>query len=154
MLFRSLEAAKELFKAHGPRILLPFDVAVEISGQRRDMMVGDLPIDVPIFDIGRFSTDKFTKVLSQAHTIFMSGPAGLIEKEQFCLGTKELMTAMVHSKAYTLIGGGHTVGAAERFGLAEKFTYVSTAGGALETFILGKPLPAVEALKKSRCAKA
>jgi phosphoglycerate kinase len=150
----TLEAAKELFKAHGPRILLPFDVAVEISGQRRDMMVGDLPIDVPIFDIGRFSTDKFTKVLSQAHTIFMSGPAGLIEKEQFCLGTKELMTAMVHSKAYTLIGGGHTVGAAERFGLAEKFTYVSTAGGALETFILGKPLPAVEALKKSRCAKA
>jgi len=150
----TLEAAKELFKAHGPRILLPFDVAVEISGQRRDMMVGDLPIDVPIFDIGRFSTDKFAKVLSQAKTIFMSGPAGLIEKEQFCLGTKELMTAMVHSKAFTLIGGGHTVGAAERFGLAEKFSYVSTAGGALETFILGKPLPAVEALKKCRCAKA
>ena len=89
-------------------------------------MVGDLPIDVPIFDIGRFSTDKFAKVLSQAKTIFMSGPAGLIEKEQFCLGTKELMTAMVHSKAYTMIGG--TVGA-WRWS-SRKFSYVSTAGGA------------------------
>jgi len=82
----------------------------------------------------------------------MSGPAGLIEKEQFALGTRELMNAMVHSKAFTLIGGGHTVGAAERFGLTEKFSYVSTAGGALETFILGKPLPALEALKNGKKA--
>lgn len=150
----TLEAAKKLFKERGDRILLPFDVAVEINGQRRDMMVGDLPIDVPIFDIGKFSAAKFAKVLGPAKTIFMSGPAGLIEKEQFSLGTRELMNAMVHSKAFTLIGGGHTVGAAERFGLAEKFSYVSTAGGALESFILGKPLPAVEALKSCKCANA
>ena len=78
----------------------------------------------------------------------MSGPAGLIEKEQFTRGTRDLMTAMAHSDAYTLLGGGHTVGAAERFGMSEKFSYVSTAGGALETFILGKPLPAVEVLRK------
>jgi phosphoglycerate kinase len=148
----TLEAAKLLFKERGERILLPFDVAVEIDGQRRDMMVGDLPIDVPIYDIGKFSASKFAKVLAPAKTIFMSGPAGLIEKEQFCLGTRELMSAMVHSKAFTLIGGGHTVGAAERFGLSEKFSYVSTAGGALESFILGKPLPAIEALKQ--CKKA
>lgn len=148
----TLEAAKALFKEHGERILLPFDVAVEIKGQRRDMMVGDLPIDVPIYDVGKFSVAKFAKVLGPARTIFMSGPAGLIEKEQFCLGTREIMLAMVHSKAFTLIGGGHTVGAAERFGLAEKFSYVSTAGGALETFILGKPLPAIEALKQCRRA--
>jgi phosphoglycerate kinase len=146
----TLEAAKKLFKERGERILLPFDVAVEINGQRRDMMVGDLPIDVPIYDIGRFSAAKFAKVISPAKTIFMSGPAGLIEKDQFALGTRELMNAMIHSKAFTLIGGGHTVGAAEKFGLAEKFSYVSTAGGALETFILGKPLPAVEALKKCK----
>lgn len=148
----TLEAAKLLFKERGERILLPFDVAVEIDGQRRDMMVGDLPIDVPIYDIGKFSASKFAKVLAPAKTIFMSGPAGLIEKEQFCLGTRELMSAMVHSKAFTLIGGGHTVGAAERFGLSEKFSYVSTAGGALESFILGKPLPAIEALKQCRKA--
>jgi len=147
----TLEAAKDLFKERGDRILLPFDVAVEINGQRRDMMVGDLPIDVPIYDIGKFSISKFSKVLAPAKTIFMSGPAGLIEKDQFALGTRDLMSAMVHSKAYTLIGGGHTVGAAEKFGLSEKFTYVSTAGGALETFILGKPLPALEALKQCKC---
>jgi phosphoglycerate kinase len=146
----TLEAAKMLFKERGDRILLPFDVAVEIDGQRRDMMVGDLPIDVPIYDIGKFSASKFAKVLAPAKTIFMSGPAGLIEKEQFSLGTRELMTAMVHSRAFTLIGGGHTVGAAERFGLSEKFSYVSTAGGALEWFILGKPLPAIEALKQCK----
>jgi phosphoglycerate kinase len=131
---------------------LPFDVAVEVDGQRQDMMVGDLPANVPIYDIGKSSISKFAKVLGPAKTAFMSGPAGLIEKEQFALGTRELMNAMVHSKAFTLIGGGHTVGAAERFGLTEKFSYVSTAGGALETFILGKPLPALEALKNGKKA--
>ncbi len=144
----TLEAAKKLLREHGEHILLPFDVAVEEDGARKNILVGDLPTESPIYDIGKRSIEKFAKVIDPAKTVFMSGPAGLIEKEQFTRGTRDLMTAMAHSDAYTLLGGGHTVGAAERFGMSEKFSYVSTAGGALETFILGKPLPAVEVLRK------
>ena len=142
----TLQAAKKLLMERGDRILLPCDVGVENNGMRKDVLVGDLPAG-PVYDIGKQSIAKFSKVLCSACTIFMSGPAGLIEKEEFALGTRELMTMMVCSKAFTLVGGGHTVGAAERFNLSEKFSYVSTAGGALETFVLGKSLPAVEALK-------
>ncbi len=146
-----VEHARKLLREKGERILTPIDVGVDDGGERRDLLVGDLPHG-PVLDIGRRSVDKFTKVLYNARTIFMSGPAGLIEKDEFCFGTRELLTAMTRSQAFTLIGGGHTVGVAKRLGLAGKFSYVSTAGGALETFVLGKPLPAVEALKT--CKKA
>ncbi len=76
----TLEAAKKLFKERGDRILLPFDVAVELNGQRRDIMVGDLPVPDPILDIGKFSSAKFAKVIGPAKTIFMSGPAGIIRE--------------------------------------------------------------------------
>jgi len=147
----TLASAKRLLAEKGERILLPFDVGVAAEGGRRDVLVGDLPAG-PVYDIGRRSIAKFAKVLDGARTTFMSGPAGLIERDEFALGTKELMEAMATSEAFTLVGGGHTVGAAERFGLAGKFSYVSTAGGALETFVLGKPLPAVEALKACKRA--
>ena len=80
----------------------------------------------------------------------MSGPAGMIEKEDFAIGTRMLMTAMVDSGGQSVIGGGHTGGAAEKFELADRFSYVSTGGGALETFLLGEPLPVIEALKYSK----
>ncbi len=148
----NLEAAKKVMYERGDNILLPFDVAIEVDGRRKDILVGDLPVDYPILDIGRQSVAKFAKVIASARTILMSGPAGMIEKEDFAWATRELMGSVVHAKAFTMIGGGHTVGAAEHFGLVNSFSYVSTAGGALETYLLGKPLPAVEALK-SACRK-
>ena len=79
------------------------------------------------------------------------GLAKLINAQQgFEVGTRIIMTAMVDSGGQSVIGGGHTGGAAERFDLADRFSYVSTGGGALETFLLGEPLPVVEALKYSR----
>ncbi len=148
----NLEAAKKVMYERGDNIILPFDVAVEMEGRRKELLVGDLPADHPILDIGHKSVAKFAKVIATAHTIFMSGPAGMIEKEDFAWATRELMGSVIHAKAFTMIGGGHTVGAAERFGFANSFSYVSTAGGALETYLLGKPLPAVEALKTA-CRK-
>ena len=119
----NLQAAKDILAKYGQRVLLPVDVAVERDGQR---------------------------VSVNSKTCFMSGPAGMIEKEGFEVGTKIIMTAMVDSGGQSVIGGGHTGGAAERFDLADRFSYVSTGGGALETFLLGEPLPVVEALKYSR----
>jgi phosphoglycerate kinase len=148
-----LASAKRLLLEKGEKIILPYDVAIEVDCRRRDILVGDLPQDHPVLDIGRASIEKFSHVIAGAGTVFMSGPAGMIEKEPFALGTKDLMLAATHSKAFTVIGGGHTASAAEKFGLFHKFSYVSTGGGALETYLLGKPLPVVEALKAAKGRK-
>lgn len=146
----ALATARTLLAEKGERILLPFDVAIEVDSHRRDIMVGDLPQEYPILDIGRGSMEKFSKVISHAGTVFITGPAGVTEKYVFAQGTREIMQATIYSKAFSVIGGGHTVAAAENFGFLNKFSYVSTGGGALETFLLGKPLPVVEALKAAK----
>jgi phosphoglycerate kinase len=148
-----LEAAKKVLLEKGERIILPLDVAIEIDCRRRDILVGDLPQNHPVLDIGKGSMDKFARVINGAGTVFMSGPAGMVEKDLFREGTKELMLAATSSKAYTVLGGGHTAAAAEKFKLLKKFSYVSTGGGALETYLLGKPLPVVEALKAAHGRK-
>ncbi|HTY47059.1 MAG TPA: phosphoglycerate kinase [Methanomassiliicoccales archaeon] len=142
-----LAAARKLLFEKGLKILLPVDVAVEVECRRRELLVGDLPVEFQILDIGQLSVEKFDHMIARAGTVFMSGPAGMCEKEAFALGTRALMEATARSKAFSLIGGGHTAACAEKFGVADKLSYISTGGGALETYILGKPLPVVEALK-------
>ena len=145
----NLQAAKDILSRYGQRVLLPTDVAVERDGRRVSVLIGDLPSDEPALDIGDASIEKFRKVLLSSKTSFMSGPAGMYEKEGFGDGTRELMKAMIESRGQSVIGGGHTVGAADTFELTDSFSYVSTGGGALETFLLGEPLPVIEALKHS-----
>ena len=146
----NLQAAKDILSKYGQRVLLPVDVAVERDGKRVSVNIGDMPTAEPALDIGDDTAEKFRKVIMSSKTCFMSGPAGMIEKEDFAIGTRILMTAMVDSGCQSVIGGGHTGGAAERFDLADRFSYVSTGGGALETFLLGEPLPVIEALKFSK----
>ena len=145
----NLQAARDVMSKYGQRILLPSDVSVERNGKRANVMVGDMPSAEPALDIGIDSIEKFKKVIMSSKTSFMSGPSGMYEKEGFEDGTKELMNAMIESKGQSVIGGGHTVGAADKFGLTDSFSYVSTAGGALESFLLGESLPAVDALRES-----
>ena len=145
----NLEAARKVMSEFGQRILLPLDVAVERDGKRTNVLMGDMPTAEPALDIGDDSIEKFRKVLLSSKTSFMSGPSGMYEKDGFDKGTKELMDAMIESRGQSVIGGGHTVGAADKFGMADSFSYVSTAGGALEEFLLGGTLPAVDALKVS-----
>ncbi len=146
----NLQAAKDTLAKYGQRVLLPVDVAVERDGKRVSVNIGDMPTTEPALDIGDASAEKFRKVILSSKTCFMSGPAGMIEKPGFEIGTRVIMTAMVDSGGQSVIGGGHTGGAAERFDLADRFSYVSTGGGALETFLLGEPLPVIEALKYSK----
>ncbi len=145
----NLQAAKDTMAKYGQKILLPVDVAVERDGKRVSVLVGDLPSKEAALDIGDETIEKFGKVLQSSKTSFMSGPSGVYEKEGFGVGTKGLMEAMIASKGQSVIGGGHTVGAADTFELTDSFSYVSTGGGALETFLLGEPLPVFEALKYS-----
>ncbi|MBR4503377.1 MAG: phosphoglycerate kinase [Candidatus Methanomethylophilaceae archaeon] len=146
----NIQAAKDVMEKYGQKVLIPVDVAVERDGKRVSVNIGDMPTKEPALDIGDASAEKFGKVIRSSKTCFMSGPAGMIEKEDFSVGTRKLMEAMVDSGGQSVIGGGHTGGAAERFDLADRFSYVSTGGGALETFLLGEPLPVIEALKYSK----
>ncbi|MDD4244651.1 MAG: phosphoglycerate kinase [Candidatus Methanomethylophilaceae archaeon] len=145
----NLQKAKDVMSKYGHRILLPTDVAVERNGKRQNVLIGDMPNDVPSLDIGDASIAKFAKVIATSRTTLMSGPAGMYEKEGFDVGTKALMEAMIDSGGQSVIGGGHTVGAADKLDLTDRFSYVSTGGGALEAFLLGQELPVVEALKYS-----
>ncbi len=145
----NLQAAKDILAKYGQRVLLPVDVAVERDGKRVSVNIGDLPSAEPALDIGDASIEKFTKVIMASRTSFMSGPAGMYEKDGFGDGTYGIMSAMIESRGQSVIGGGHTVGAADKFDFSDRFSYVSTGGGALETFLLGEPLPVVEALRYS-----
>jgi len=146
----NFRAARDVLGKYGQKVLLPVDVAVERGGGRVCVSTGDLPTAEPAIDIGDQSIEKFRKVILSSKTSFMSGPSGMFEKPGFEAGTKQLMTAMVESKGLSVLGGGHTAGAAERFDLADRVSYVSTGGGALEALLLRDPLPVIEALKHSR----
>lgn len=145
----NFENAQKVMAKYGARIILPSDVAVEVGGKRVSINVGDMADAPAALDIGDESAEKFRKVIEGAKTTFMSGPAGMFEKPGFDKGTRSIMQAMVDSGGLAVLGGGHTSAAAERFGLADSMSYVSTGGGALETFLLGDPLPVIEALEYS-----
>ncbi|MCL1979400.1 MAG: phosphoglycerate kinase [Methanomassiliicoccaceae archaeon] len=147
---KNFQAARDILGKHGQKVLLPVDVAVERNGRRVCVKTGDMPTAEPALDIGDKSIDKFRKVILSSKTSFMSGPAGMFEKPGFEVGTKQLIMAMVESKGLSVLGGGHTAGAAESFDLADRISYVSTGGGALETLLLREPLPVIEALKYSK----
>ncbi|MCQ2084594.1 MAG: phosphoglycerate kinase [archaeon] len=146
----NFKKAQDVMAKYGQRIILPSDVAVEKDGKRVSVNIGDMATAGAALDIGDQSAEKFRKVLEVSKTSFMSGPAGMFEKEGFEVGTKAIMTAMVESKGLSVLGGGHTSAAAERFDLADSMSYVSTGGGALETFLLKDPLPVIVALEHSK----
>jgi phosphoglycerate kinase len=127
----------------------PKDVAVEISGKRKELTVESLPTNYPMFDIGAKTVEDYGKMINNAKSIVVSGPMGVYENKEFAYGTKRVFEEIANSKAFSLAGGGHTISALDEFGLAKKISYVSTAGGALIEFLMGKKLPGVVALEKA-----
>lgn len=139
--------ATELIKAGGSKIRLPVDGAVEQDGVRVDLDLDDIPDDATILDIGPRTIDDFSEIISSSRTLFLSGPPGVYEVEEFARGTTELFRAISTSDAFSVIGGGHSSAAVNKLGFQNRFSYVSTGGGAVERMILGKPMPVIEALK-------
>lgn len=139
---------KELMKEFPGKIMAPLDLAVEVNGKRREIMVSDLPTKYSIYDIGTKTVEEYSKILRKAKSIVVSGPMGVFENKEFMFGTKKTFEAVADSKAFSLIGGGHTVAATKELGLENKISYISTAGGALIEFLMGEQLPGVVALEK------
>ncbi|MBS7659199.1 phosphoglycerate kinase [Candidatus Bathyarchaeota archaeon] len=141
---------RELMQKYPDKIKVPVDVAVEVEKKRKEINVEDLPTKYPIYDIGAKTVEEYAKIIRSAKSIVVSGPMGVFENSEFVYGTKRIFEEIANSKAFSLAGGGHTIAALQELGLSGKISYVSTAGGALIEFLMGRKLPGVTALEQGR----
>ena len=149
-----IDVAAEILKKaldKGVRMLLPVDnlVATEISEDAKTLVtsIDDIPDDYMGVDIGPKTIELYKGEIEVAGTVVWNGPVGVFEYDKFATGTKEIAKKMAESNAITIIGGGDSAAAVEKFGLEDKMTHVSTGGGASLEFMEGKKLPGIEALQ-------
>ena len=138
-------------KARGAEVPIPTDVVVarELAAAAAATVKPATAVaaDEMILDIGPETSARLAESLKRAGTIVWNGPVGVFEFDQFAQGTKTLALAIAASKAFSIAGGGDTVAAINKFGIAKHIGYISTAGGAFLEFLEGKKLPAVEVLE-------
>ena len=125
----------------------PVDVAIDKDGERVEMDVREMGKGDRVFDLGPKTVEYYSKLISGAGTVFISGPAGFFEKENFSFGTKALLDSVANSMATTIVSGGHLTTALKQQGLTEKINHISTAGGALVLYLTGEKLPMIKALE-------
>ncbi len=139
-------------RAKGGEIPVPTDVVVgkEFSESAEAVVkkVEDVADDDMIFDIGPETAARYAGMMASAGTIVWNGPVGVFEFDQFGEGTRELGEAIAASSAFSIAGGGDTLAAVDKYGIADKVSYISTGGGAFLEFLEGKKLPAVAMLEE------
>ncbi len=140
---------KALEEQFGDKVMVPVDVALDVSGKRKEILVSKLPTENSVMDIGAKTVEAYAKIIANAKSIVVSGPMGVYENKEFNYGTKKVFEAIANSKAFSLAGGGNTIAAINEYGLSKKIGYISTAGGALIEFLMGKKLPGVVALENA-----
>jgi phosphoglycerate kinase len=144
---RFVGESEAILRDYGGRIVLPDDLAWVADGERREAQVADLPVEEQLVDIGGRTIERYAAAIGSAGTVFANGPAGIFEKLESEHGTRALWEAMASSSAFSALGGGDSVTAMNRYGLADDIDYVCTAGGAMVQFMSGEELPVVTALK-------
>jgi phosphoglycerate kinase len=112
----------------------------------RAVGIRDIPSDQMGLDIGPATVGRFGEALAKARTIVWNGPMGVFEREPFAAGTMGVARAVTAGGAFSVIGGGDTIAAAQAAGVTDKVGYISTAGGAFLEFLEGRDLPGVVAL--------
>jgi phosphoglycerate kinase len=148
-LTKFLHGIKTLIEKYPKEIETPIDLAIEVKGKRKEISLKELPTEYSIFDIGAKTVNDYCGIIRKAKSIVISGPMGVYENKEFDYGTKKILEEIAKSKAFSLAGGGHTISAIEEFGLTKRISYISTAGGALIEFLMGKKLPGVAALEEA-----
>jgi phosphoglycerate kinase len=142
----------EQARARGGSIPVPTDVVVahELSAEAeaRVKPVSEVAREDMILDIGPETARHYAGLLQGAGTIVWNGPVGVFEHDQFGKGTEAIARAVAASKAFSIAGGGDTVAAIDKYGVAEGISYISTGGGAFLEFLEGKTLPAVAVLEE------
>ena len=142
-----LNTATELLNStNGKKIILPNDFGVTkdlLSNHREDKPLEKIKTNDIGIDIGSKTVEMFNEIIYSSNTIFWNGPMGVFENEKFEYGTKEITKSVSQSNAYTIVGGGDTVSAINKYSKIQNFNHVSTGGGASMELLEGKKLPGV-----------
>ncbi len=145
-------ALMQKMSSRGATIPIAVDVVVGKKFDAAEPAVlkdaGAVADDDMIFDIGPKSTQELVDIIMKAGTVVWNGPVGVFEFDQFGEGTKRIAAAIAATRAFTLAGGGDTIAAIQKYGIYDKVSYISTAGGAFLEFLEGKTLPAVDILEQ------
>ena len=151
-LIKLVDRAESILNEFYPYIRTPIDFAVEYKGERVEI---DLLSDKkwifderPILDIGSRTIEKYSEILKEASIIVANGPMGVFEIEEFAKGTIEVFKAIGESKAFSIVGGGHSIASIYQYNI-KGISHISTGGGAMLTFFAGQSLPVLQALKIS-----
>ncbi len=151
-----IEPAREMMnKANdlGKQLLLPVDVVVAdrfaADADTQIVSVDDIPSDMMGLDIGPRTAQLYAQAIDTAQSVFWNGPMGVFEMEAFEAGTRAVADAVAQCVGDTIIGGGDSVAAVNKFDLADKMTFISTGGGASMELVQGEQLPGVVALEKN-----
>ncbi|HCF0055030.1 phosphoglycerate kinase [Pseudomonas aeruginosa] len=142
----------ETAKAIAAKVKVPLPVDVVVAKEFAESAVAtvkaiaEVADDDMILDIGPQTAAQFAELLKTSKTILWNGPVGVFEFDQFGEGTRTLANAIADSAAFSIAGGGDTLAAIDKYGIAERISYISTGGGAFLEFVEGKVLPAVEIL--------
>ncbi|MBZ2165282.1 phosphoglycerate kinase [Methanobacterium spitsbergense] len=147
-----VKKSKKLLKNYRDKIIIPKDVAVCMGDKRVEFSVDDIP-NHPIYDIGTDTITEYAGYIRKAETLFANGPAGVFEKEDFNIGTDDILNAIASSHAFSIIGGGHLAAAANQMGLSKGISHISSGGGASINLLAGENLPVVEVLMERACRK-
>ena len=155
-LVKEAHAIMDIMKERGAEVPLPTDVVVadEVSALARanKISVEDVHANDRILDVGPKTAAKLAEIIANAGTVVWNGPVGVFELPQFSGGTKMMASAIAHSEAFSIAGGGDTLAAIAKFHIADEVGYISTGGGAFLEFLEGKTLPAI-AILEERAAK-
>ena len=148
----SIEYAGQLLRDNPEKLLIPTDfiIAPEFSptSPATTVQADGIPADQMGLDIGPDSRATFAKIIEAAGTVLWNGPVGVFEMDAFAEGTKAVAQAMANCNGLTIVGGGDSAAAVEKFGFADDMSHVSTGGGASLEFLEGKELPGIAALGK------
>ena len=145
----------EKSKASGVNLCLPIDSInadkFENSANKSYSLIGNIPDHLMGLDIGHLTAKKFTRIIELSETVLWNGPMGVFEMANFSAGTRAIAEALVNATlngAFTLVGGGDSVAAINKYKLSEKVSYISTGGGAMLEYLEGKKLPGITAISK------
>jgi phosphoglycerate kinase len=142
----------EVLKAKGGAVPIPTDVVCAkefaASAQAVTKPVSEVMADDLILDIGPETATRLAQSLGQAGTVLWNGPVGVFEFDQFGNGTRTIAEAIADSSAFSIAGGGDTLAAVAKYGIADRISYISTGGGAFLEFLEGKKLPAIAILEQ------
>ena len=151
------QALMSKMAARGATIPIAVDVVVGKKFDASEPAVlknaNDVTDDDMIFDIGPKAAQELADIIMKAGTVVWNGPVGVFEFNQFGEGTRKIAMAIAETKAFTLAGGGDTIAAIQKYGIYDRVSYISTAGGAFLEFLEGKKLPAVDILEQRAMKK-